>query len=192
VPYGTTGTPRPAGPYRALTGVPDAFGSRSGWCLLARHDDRHRIELRAFVPAPLARIDRDREHRIDHRPLAVHRQRYVVPNGGLHPNPRRLPRGSGCACWRSTRRPPRWCRGSSPSTWTAARSRHRQRAQPGRHPCPSARRPDQNRYRLADGWWGGTVRSILDNPRYTGYAVFGRRTREERLAEPRTTSRPVT
>ena len=35
-------------------------------------------------------------------------------------------------------------------------------------PCPSARRPDQNRHRLADGWQGSTVRSILDNPRYTG------------------------
>ena len=40
--------------------------------------------------------------------------------------------------------------------------------------CPSARRPDQNRHRLADGWQGSTVRAILDNPRYTGYAVFGR------------------
>ncbi|MFJ1767852.1 recombinase family protein [Amycolatopsis sp. NPDC088138] len=32
-------------------------------------------------------------------------------------------------------------------------------------PCPSARRPDQNRHRLADGWQGSTVRSILENPR---------------------------
>src|SRR5262249_51329030 len=37
-------------------------------------------------------------------------------------------------------------------------------------PCPSARRPDQNRHRQADGWQGSTVRSILENPRYTGYA----------------------
>jgi hypothetical protein len=36
--------------------------------------------------------------------------------------------------------------------------------------CPSARRPDQNRHRLADGWQGSTVRAILENPRYTGYA----------------------
>jgi hypothetical protein len=41
-------------------------------------------------------------------------------------------------------------------------------------PCPSAERPDQSPHRLADGWQGSTVRSILDNPRYTGYAVFGR------------------
>ncbi|GGS28247.1 recombinase family protein [Actinokineospora fastidiosa] len=46
-------------------------------------------------------------------------------------------------------------------------------------PCPSARRPDQNRHRLADGWQGSTVRAILENPRYTGYAYLaaGRSTR---------------
>jgi DNA invertase Pin-like site-specific DNA recombinase len=43
--------------------------------------------------------------------------------------------------------------------------------------CPSARRPDQNRHRLADGWQGSTVRAILDNPRYTGFAFFGRSAR---------------
>lgn len=48
-------------------------------------------------------------------------------------------------------------------------------------PCPSARRPDQNRHRLADGWQGSTVRSILENPRYTGYAFFGRWTKHETL-----------
>jgi DNA invertase Pin-like site-specific DNA recombinase len=51
-------------------------------------------------------------------------------------------------------------------------------------PCPSARRPDQNRHRLGDGWQGGTVRSILDNPRYTGYAIFGRWTKQETLLDP--------
>jgi Recombinase len=50
-------------------------------------------------------------------------------------------------------------------------------------PCPSALRPDQNRHRLADGWQGSTVRAILDNPRYTGYAVFGRWTRHETLLD---------
>ncbi|PWK91836.1 resolvase-like protein [Lentzea atacamensis] len=50
-------------------------------------------------------------------------------------------------------------------------------------PCPSARRPDQNRHRLADGWQGGTVRAILENPRYTGFAFFGRWT-------PRDAARP--
>jgi DNA invertase Pin-like site-specific DNA recombinase len=50
--------------------------------------------------------------------------------------------------------------------------------------CPSARRPEQNRHRLADGWQGSTVRAILENPRYTGYAVFGRWTRHETLLDP--------
>jgi hypothetical protein len=51
-------------------------------------------------------------------------------------------------------------------------------------PCPSARRPGQNTHRLADGWQGSTVRAILDNPRYTGYAVFGRWTKHETLLDP--------
>jgi hypothetical protein len=51
-------------------------------------------------------------------------------------------------------------------------------------PCPSARRPDQNRHRLADGWQASTVRAILDNPRYTGYAFFGRWTKHETLLDP--------
>lgn len=50
--------------------------------------------------------------------------------------------------------------------------------------CPSARRPEQNRHRPGDGWQGGTVRSILQNPRYTGYAVFGRWTKREELIDP--------
>ncbi|QUQ64586.1 recombinase family protein [Kutzneria sp. CA-103260] len=50
--------------------------------------------------------------------------------------------------------------------------------------CPSARRPEQNRHRRGDGWQGGTVRAILNNPRYTGYAVFGRWTKYEKLLDP--------
>ena len=50
--------------------------------------------------------------------------------------------------------------------------------------CPSARRPDQNWHRLADGWQGSTVRAILENPRYTGYAFFGRCTKHEALLDP--------
>jgi hypothetical protein len=51
-------------------------------------------------------------------------------------------------------------------------------------PCPSAWRPEQNRHRLADGWQGSSVRVILENPRYTGYAFFGRWTRQETLFDP--------
>lgn len=50
--------------------------------------------------------------------------------------------------------------------------------------CPSASRPEQNRHRRGDGWQGSTVRSILENPRYTGYAVFGRWTKTETLLDP--------
>ncbi|WP_158890886.1 recombinase family protein [Amycolatopsis anabasis] len=51
-------------------------------------------------------------------------------------------------------------------------------------PCPSAYKPEQNPHRFADGWQGSTVRSILENPRYTGYAFFGRWTRQEMLLDP--------
>jgi DNA invertase Pin-like site-specific DNA recombinase len=51
-------------------------------------------------------------------------------------------------------------------------------------PCPSANRPEQNRHRRADGWQQSTVRAILDNPRYTGYAFFGRWTKHETLLDP--------
>lgn len=51
-------------------------------------------------------------------------------------------------------------------------------------PCPSARRPEQNTHRKGDGWPASTVRAILENPRYTGFAVFGRWTRHEVLINP--------
>ncbi|RSD16301.1 recombinase family protein [Amycolatopsis eburnea] len=51
-------------------------------------------------------------------------------------------------------------------------------------PCPSARCPVQNRHRRGDGWQASTVRAILENPRYTGYAVFGRWTKHDVLLDP--------
>ncbi|MBF6341048.1 recombinase family protein [Nocardia abscessus] len=51
-------------------------------------------------------------------------------------------------------------------------------------PCPSAHRPEQNRHRSQDGWQASTVAAILQNPRYTGYAVFGRWTKQEELLDP--------
>lgn len=36
----------------------------------------------------------------------------------------------------------------------------------------------------ARGWQGSTVRAILDNPRYTGHAFFGRSTKHETLFDP--------
>ncbi|MGV9739054.1 recombinase family protein, partial [Nocardia farcinica] len=50
-------------------------------------------------------------------------------------------------------------------------------------PCPSAHRPSQNRHRAQDGWQPSTVTAILTNPRYTGYAVFGRWRKHEELLD---------
>ncbi|MEV6360479.1 recombinase family protein [Nocardia asteroides] len=51
-------------------------------------------------------------------------------------------------------------------------------------PCPSAHRPEQNRHRNRDGWQASAVAAILQNPRYTGYAFFGRWTKHEQLLDP--------
>lgn len=51
-------------------------------------------------------------------------------------------------------------------------------------PCPSAYRPEQNRHRSRDGWQASAVAAILQNPRYTGYAVFGRWRKCEELLDP--------
>jgi len=56
--------------------------------------------------------------------------------------------------------------------------------------CPSALRPEQNRHRLADGWQGSTVRAILENPRYTGYAVCSVGGPNTRCCSTRMMSRP--
>ncbi|MBP2352622.1 hypothetical protein JOF29_003705 [Kribbella aluminosa] len=51
-------------------------------------------------------------------------------------------------------------------------------------PCPAAHTPHQNRHRAGDGWQGSTVREILCNPRYTGYAIYGRCQKVEELLDP--------
>src|SRR5262249_14865587 len=51
-------------------------------------------------------------------------------------------------------------------------------------PCPSAHSPRQNRHRKMDGWQHSTIVTILDNPRYTGYAVYGRWQKVEELLDP--------
>jgi hypothetical protein len=56
--------------------------------------------------------------------------------------------------------------------------------------CPSAHSPQQNRHRRGDGWQSSTVRAILENPRYTGFAVYGRWQRLRSCLIPRTW-RPV-
>lgn len=49
--------------------------------------------------------------------------------------------------------------------------------------CPSAYDPARNRHRNADGWQQATVRAILENPRYTGYEVWGRAKKVEILLD---------
>ncbi|MBP2352633.1 hypothetical protein JOF29_003716 [Kribbella aluminosa] len=51
-------------------------------------------------------------------------------------------------------------------------------------PCPSARAPQQNRHRSMNGWQHSTVVAILNNPQYTGYAVYGRWQKVEELLDP--------
>ncbi|WP_202867430.1 recombinase family protein [Kribbella pittospori] len=51
-------------------------------------------------------------------------------------------------------------------------------------PCPSAHSPQQNRHRTMDGWQHSTVVAILNNPRYTGFAVYGRWQKVEELLDP--------
>jgi DNA invertase Pin-like site-specific DNA recombinase len=50
--------------------------------------------------------------------------------------------------------------------------------------CPSAHTPRQNRHRRGDGWQHATVKAILENPRYTGYAIYGRSQKVEELLDP--------
>ena len=110
---------------------------------------------------------------------------YVVADGGLHPNPRKAAEGyrlrilaideSSAEVVRRIFAEYLEGRGDR----AIANGLNRDGVQ-----CPSARRPDQNSHRLADGWQGSTVRSILENPRYTGYAFFGRWAKHETLLDP--------
>ncbi|WP_170284781.1 recombinase family protein [Kribbella amoyensis] len=51
-------------------------------------------------------------------------------------------------------------------------------------PCPSAHTPEQNRHRIMDGWQHSTIAAVLENPRYTGYAIYGRWQKVEELVDP--------
>lgn len=110
---------------------------------------------------------------------------YVVRNGGPHPNPRKAAEGVRLKVLRIDpsaapvvrRIFAEYLAGSGDRTIAAGLNRDRVL-------CPSACRPRQNPHRRADGWQGSTVRSILENPRYTGYAFFGRWTRCELLLDP--------
>ena len=50
-------------------------------------------------------------------------------------------------------------------------------------PSPSAHDPERNRHRRQGPWSHGTVKTILENPRYTGYEVWGKAPKQERLID---------
>jgi site-specific DNA recombinase len=50
-------------------------------------------------------------------------------------------------------------------------------------PCPSAHDPARNPHRPKTAWQQSTVRAILINPRYTGYEVWNKQRKEERLLD---------
>ncbi len=99
---------------------------------------------------------------------------YVVVDGGAHPNPRKAAEGLRLRILEIDEAAAEVVRRIFAEKLDGLGDRviadrlNREGA-----PCPSARWPDQNRHRLADGWQASSVRAILDNPRYTGYAFFG-------------------
>ncbi|MFD0503624.1 recombinase family protein [Streptomyces chiangmaiensis] len=50
-------------------------------------------------------------------------------------------------------------------------------------PCPSAHDATRNPHRKKTAWQQGAVRNILINPRYTGYEVWNKQRKEERLLD---------
>ncbi|MEU6221338.1 recombinase family protein [Streptomyces sp. NPDC047022] len=52
-----------------------------------------------------------------------------------------------------------------------------------RIPCPSAHDATRNPHRKKSAWQQGAVRAILLNPRYTGYEVWNKQRKEERLLD---------
>ncbi|MBB5803568.1 DNA invertase Pin-like site-specific DNA recombinase [Saccharothrix ecbatanensis] len=53
-------------------------------------------------------------------------------------------------------------------------------------PCPSAADPGRNRHRSGQGWGAPTVKTILENPRYTGRQVWNRMAGDRDEVDPRT------
>ncbi|MEU4445475.1 recombinase family protein [Actinosynnema sp. NPDC050801] len=111
---------------------------------------------------------------------------YVVVDGGPHPNPRKASEGYRLRVLAVDEPSAEVVRRIFAEYMTGERGDRAIANGLNRDgiPCPSARRPDQNRHRIADGWQGSTVRAILDNPRYTGFAFFGRWARQETLLDP--------
>lgn len=73
---------------------------------------------------------------------------------------------------------------TKPPDRSACRYTHPARLNAEHVPCPAAHTRHQNRHRAGNGWQGSTVRAILCNPRYTGYAMYGRWQKVEELLDP--------
>ncbi|WP_086788973.1 recombinase family protein [Crossiella equi] len=149
--------------------------------VLGGMSESERQHVQARVRAAMdAQVVNDGRHQGGRTPYG-----YLVVDGGPHPNPRKAAEGyrlrvlaidEGCA--EVVRRIfAEYLSGRGDRAIANGLNRDG-------IPCPSARRPEQNHHRLADGWQGSTVRAILENPRYTGFAVFGRWAREETLLDP--------
>ncbi len=110
---------------------------------------------------------------------------YVTTDGGAHPNPRKASVGYRLRVLTTDEQTAEVVRRifaeylDGRGDRAIAHGLNRDRI-----PCPSAQHPRQNRHRHADGWQASTVRAIMQNPRYTGYAFFGRWTRQETLLDP--------
>jgi Recombinase len=149
--------------------------------VLCRMSESERQPVQARVRAAMdAQVLNEGRHQGGRAPYG-----YIVVDGGPHPNPRKA--AEGFRLRQLAVSPPQaevvqrifaeYLDGNGDRAIAGMLNREDM-------PCPSAERPDQNRHRLADGWQGSTVRSILENPRNTSYAVFGRWARQEMLLDP--------
>jgi hypothetical protein len=109
---------------------------------------------------------------------------YVVADGGPHPNPRKAAEGYRLRVLVLDEPAAAVVRGIFAMYLEGLGDRAiAARLNRAGVPCPSARRPEQNTHRSGCSWQGSTIRSILENPRYTGYAVFGRWAKHEELLD---------
>lgn len=166
---------------KAITDVRDKLTEAVMMSLLGGMSESERQHVQARVRAVMdAQVVNEGRHQGGCAPYG-----YVVVDGGPHPNPRRAAEGyrlrvldiDELAAAVVRRIFAEYLEGLGDRAIAAGLNRDS-------IPCPSARRPEQNSHRLADGWQGGTVKSILDNPRHTGYAIFGRWTKQEMLLNP--------
>jgi hypothetical protein len=149
--------------------------------VLGGMSESERQHVQARVRAAMdAQVVNDGRHQGGRAPYG-----YVTVNAGPHPNPRKAAEG-GCLWVLEIDEPSAevvrrifWAYVDGNGDRAIATILNEEGV-----PCPSARWPEQNRHRQADGWRGSTVRAIIDNPRYTGYAVFGWWARREMLLNP--------